>query len=89
MVGQTGRGNYLEKFKFFLFVRKIHKILQLFNGLVEMDKELNVVPSVAKSWKISLPLIAFDKVLMARVFAKPENNKSKKKLYEKVIYLYY
>ena len=34
-------------------IANIQAVNQLFNGLVEMDKELNVVPSVAKSWKIS------------------------------------
>ncbi len=28
-------------------------INQLYNGLVEMDKDLNIIPSVAKSWSIS------------------------------------
>lgn len=28
-------------------------INQLFNGLVEMDKDLNIIPSIAKSWTIS------------------------------------
>ena len=26
---------------------------QLFNGLVEMDKNLNIIPSIAKNWNIS------------------------------------
>ena len=34
-------------------IANIQAVNQLFNGLVEMDKELNVAPSVAKSWKIS------------------------------------
>ena len=34
-------------------IANIQAVNQLFNGLVEMDKELNVVPSIAKSWKIS------------------------------------
>ena len=34
-------------------IANIQAVNQLFNGLVEMDKELNVIPSVAKSWKIS------------------------------------
>ena len=34
-------------------IANIQAVNQLFNGLVEMDKELNVVPSVAKSWEIS------------------------------------
>ena len=28
-------------------------INQLYNGLVEMDKDLNIIPSIAKSWSIS------------------------------------
>lgn len=31
----------------------IWAVNQLFNGLVEMDDELNVIPSIAKSWEIS------------------------------------
>ena len=34
-------------------IANIQAVNQLFNGLVEMDKELNVVSSIAKSWKIS------------------------------------
>ena len=34
-------------------IANIQAVNQLFNGLVEMDKELNVVPSIAKNWKIS------------------------------------
>ncbi|WP_298420117.1 ABC transporter substrate-binding protein [uncultured Kordia sp.] len=33
--------------------RNIWAVHQLFNGLVEMDNDLNVVPSIAKSWAIS------------------------------------
>ena len=28
-------------------------INQLFNGLVEMDKDLNIIPSIAQEWSIS------------------------------------
>ena len=34
-------------------VANIWVVNQLFNGLVEMDKELRVVPSIAKNWDIS------------------------------------
>ena len=34
-------------------IANIQAVNQLFNGLVEMDNQLNVVPSVAKSWEIS------------------------------------
>ena len=34
-------------------IANIQAVNQLFNGLVEMDNQLNVVPSIAKSWKIS------------------------------------
>ena len=34
-------------------VANIWVVNQLFNGLVEMDKELRVVPSIAKNWNIS------------------------------------
>ena len=27
--------------------------VQLYNGLVQMDNELNIVPSIAKSWEVS------------------------------------
>ncbi|QHI38907.1 Glutathione-binding protein GsiB [Kordia antarctica] len=33
--------------------RNIWAVHQLFNGLVEMDSELNVIPSISKSWSIS------------------------------------
>lgn len=33
--------------------RNIWAVHQLFNGLVEMDNELNVIPSIAKSWEVS------------------------------------
>tara|TARA_B100001113_G_scaffold204316_1_gene167562 strand:- start:2780 stop:4393 length:1614 start_codon:yes stop_codon:yes gene_type:complete len=34
-------------------VANIWVVNQLFNGLVEMDQELRVIPSIAESWKIS------------------------------------
>ena len=34
-------------------IANIQAVNQLFNGLVEMDNQLNVVPSIAKSWEIS------------------------------------
>ena len=34
-------------------IANIQAVNQLFNGLVEMDNKLNVVPSIAKSWEIS------------------------------------
>ena len=34
-------------------IANIQAVNQIFNGLVEMDDELNVVPSIAKSWEIS------------------------------------
>ena len=34
-------------------ISNIQAVNQLFNGLVEMDNKLNVVPSIAKSWEIS------------------------------------
>ena len=34
-------------------IANIQAVNQLFNGLVEMDNRLNVVPSIAKSWEIS------------------------------------
>ncbi len=34
-------------------VANIWVVNQLFNGLVKMDQELRVIPSIAKSWKIS------------------------------------
>ena len=34
-------------------VSNIWVVNQLFNGLVEMDQELRVIPSIAESWKIS------------------------------------
>ncbi|PTX62867.1 peptide/nickel transport system substrate-binding protein [Kordia periserrulae] len=33
--------------------RNIWAVHQLFNGLVEMDNELNVIPAIAKSWNVS------------------------------------
>ncbi|WP_240321089.1 ABC transporter substrate-binding protein [Kordia sp. SMS9] len=33
--------------------RNIWAVHQLFNGLVEMDTDLNVIPAIASSWKIS------------------------------------
>ena len=33
--------------------RNIWAVHQLFNGLVEMDSDLNVIPSISKSWEIS------------------------------------
>ena len=34
-------------------IANIQAVNQIFNGLVEMDNNLNVVPSIAKSWEIS------------------------------------
>ena len=34
-------------------IANIQAVNQLFNGLVEMDNSLNVIPSIAKSWEIS------------------------------------
>jgi len=34
-------------------VANIWAVNQLFNGLVEMDEQLRVIPSIAKSWRIS------------------------------------
>ena len=34
-------------------IANIWAVNQLFNGLVEMDEELRVIPSIAKSWRIS------------------------------------
>ena len=34
-------------------IANIQAVNQLFNGLVEMDNNLNVIPSIAKSWEIS------------------------------------
>ena len=33
--------------------RNIWAVHQLFNGLVEMDSDLNVIPAIATSWKVS------------------------------------
>ncbi|EDP94892.1 oligopeptide ABC transporter, solute-binding protein [Kordia algicida OT-1] len=33
--------------------RNIWAVHQLFNGLVEMDTDLNVIPAIAKSWEVS------------------------------------
>ena len=34
-------------------IANIWAVNQIFNGLVEMDDQLNVVPSIAKKWEIS------------------------------------
>tara|TARA_B100001939_G_scaffold347984_1_gene371813 strand:- start:2813 stop:4429 length:1617 start_codon:yes stop_codon:yes gene_type:complete len=34
-------------------IANIQAVNQLFNGLVEMDEKMNVIPSIAKSWEIS------------------------------------
>ena len=34
-------------------IANIQAVNQLFNGLVEMDERMNVIPSIAKSWEIS------------------------------------
>ena len=34
-------------------IANIWAVNQLYNGLVEMDKNLNVIPSIAKKWEIS------------------------------------
>jgi ABC-type transport system substrate-binding protein len=39
--------------------RNIWAVHQLFNGLVEMDTELNVIPSISKSWEISADALIY------------------------------
>jgi ABC-type transport system substrate-binding protein len=39
--------------------RNIWAVHQLFNGLVEMDTELNVIPSISKSWTVSEDAITY------------------------------
>lgn len=41
---------------------------QLFNGLVEMDDQLNIKPSIAKSWKISEDALTYSFILRNDVF---------------------
>jgi peptide/nickel transport system substrate-binding protein len=43
--------------------RNIWAVHQLFNGLVEMDTDLNVIPSIAKSWTISDDAMTYTFVL--------------------------
>tara|TARA_B100000029_G_scaffold465569_1_gene500326 strand:+ start:1769 stop:3358 length:1590 start_codon:yes stop_codon:yes gene_type:complete len=48
-------------------VANIQVVNQLFNGLVEMDEELRVIPSIAKSWKISEDGLTYNFVLNKNV----------------------
>ena len=41
---------------------------QLFNGLVEMDSELNIKPCIAKSWKISEDALTYSFTVRKDVF---------------------
>ena len=48
-------------------VANIWVVNQLFNGLVEMDEELRVIPSIAKSWKISEDGLTYSFILNKNV----------------------
>ncbi|WP_046744794.1 ABC transporter substrate-binding protein [Kordia zhangzhouensis] len=48
--------------------RNIWAVHQLFNGLVEMDENLNVIPSIAKSWKVSEDALTYTFTLRNDVY---------------------
>ena len=40
-------------------IHAVTMIQQIFDGLVQFDKDLNVIPAIAKSWKISLDSLTY------------------------------